>query len=287
MWCLFFVFLIGKFVCAQPTPGSAQASVSKCTNTNVILAHNSGINPRRQVSEWAQGRKLAAEMERYTTLLADPVITQYLNGLEARIVSDSALSGCFVVKLIRDPEPNAYSLPGGFLYVSTGLILTAENEAQLAAALAHETGHVTARHLSNIDRQRHLWGRLALAAGPAGYLARRLVGPLLSLKLLRSAEFEADQLGLKYQIASSYDPAEFSRLLQIALSQDGTPPSFMERLMDSHPSTTNRAKHLQRSAQRISKLGEKVYVVDTSEFQALKARLARLVEVVDVTPSSS
>ena len=70
-------------------------------------------------------------------LITEPAITEYLNHLEQVIVRDSHLRGCFVVKLVNDGETNAYSLPGGFLYVTTGLILNSDNEAELLGALAH------------------------------------------------------------------------------------------------------------------------------------------------------
>lgn len=240
--------------------------------------------PRQQEAEWALGNKLAAQVEQYASLIADSTVTEYLNRIEQNIVHTSDLDGCFVVKVINDVEPNAYSLPGGFLYVNSGLILTADNEAELAAALAHETGHVTARHLTTIEHKRRLWGRLAWAGGPAGYLARRLLGPILTMKLLRNAEFEADHLGLAYQNASRYDPAEFARLLQTAYPQDGKPPSFVERLVDSHPSTEARIKHLRTSARFLTVPVE--YLVDTSEFQEIKLRVAAITPFVAVGSSS-
>ena len=74
------------------------------------------------------GQNLAAELEQHVTLIKDPHITSYLNRLEQNIVRNSGLHGCFVVKVVKDVEVNAYSLPGGFLNVTIGLILTATDE---------------------------------------------------------------------------------------------------------------------------------------------------------------
>jgi len=218
------------------------------------------------------GKKLAAELEQHVTLIKDSYITNYLNRLEQNIVRNSGLRGCFVVKAVKDVEVNAYSLPGGFLYVTSGLILTATDEAELVGALAHETGHVTARHLTKIVKQKRRWHYLSLLGGPPGYLLGRKIGPLVTLKTLRDAEFEADRLALHYQHASGYDPLEFARLLEEEFSQEGTPPSFFARLFDEHPSTQARIERFKQAAQL--SLFDQDYVVDTSEFHDVKSRIA-------------
>jgi len=105
-----------------------------------------------------------------------------------------------------------------------------DSEGELVAALARETGHVTARHETRITTQEHIWGRLALVGGPAGYALRRYLGPLLMFKLVRNSEFEADRIGFRYQIAAGYDPLEFCRLLQIAFADGEEKEAFLDRL---------------------------------------------------------
>ena len=196
----------------------------------------------------------------------------------------SDLQGCFLVKILDDPEANAFSLPGGFLYITTGLLLVADSEGELTAALPHETGHVTARHFARIDQKRRVWGRVALAGGPVGYLARRLFGPLLMRKLIRNSEFEADQLSLQYQSASGYDPHEFSRLLKNAFQDQGKAPSFVDRLLNTHPLTSTRIKRLDKVRDRL--LPETMnQPVDASRFLHAKERLAALLKVA--VPGSS
>jgi predicted Zn-dependent protease len=213
-------------------------------------------------------------------LITEPAITEYLNHLEQAIVRDSHLRGCFVVKLVIDGETNAYSLPGGFLYVTTGLILNSDNEAELLGALAHETGHVTARHQTKIEARRQIWRRLSVAAGPAGYVLRWPLGPLFTQKLSRNAEFEADRLALKYQSASGYDPIEIAHLLQDAFAQEGEPTSFLTRLFDAHPSTDSRIKQVTQATGRYPQ-SETGYVVDTSEFHEVKRHVADVLGVTN------
>ena len=237
--------------------------------------HADDRGSRQWQAEWAAGNQLAAEVEREETLIVDPVVTEYLNRLEQSIVRNSGLNGCFLVKLLNDAEVNAYALPGGFLYVTSGLILLADSEDQLTAALAHETGHVTARHFAKIQRQQRIWGRLALAGGPPGYLARRLFGLLLTRKLIRNAEYEADRLSLKYQSASRHDPREFSRLLHNACQAEGKPGSFVARLFDTHPPIKARIKRLDRMGNRLPQ-ATMDYSVDQGNFHRAKDRLSLL-----------
>jgi len=242
---------------------------------------------RNWQAEWAVGKELADEIERDETIIGDPSLTQYLNDLEQAIVNGSHLRGCFVVKLIHDVEPNAYALPGGFLYVTSGLILMAHSESELTGALAHETAHVTAKHFARIEHTRQIWGRVALAGGPAGYFIRRVMGPLFTRKLIRNTEFDADRLCLKYQSASGYDPIQFERLLQNTFQDESAPASFVKRLFDTHPSTTARIRRLDRLNHRLSYPATN-YVVDTSTFHEFKQHLSRLVKVVgpDLTPTN-
>jgi peptidase M48-like protein len=276
----------------QLLPGYSQAppwttALPPINNTNAgspdpAACANNVADPadRRWQTEWASGRKQAAVFERQVTLITDPAITEYLNRLEQAIVRDSHLRRCFVVKLVNDVETNAYSLPGGFLYVTSGLILNADNEAELVAALAHETGHVTARHLTKIEAQRRIWRRLFLAAGPAGYALGWQLGPLFTRKLLRNAEFEADRLALKYQSASGHDPIELVHLLQDAFQKEGKPASFFVRLFDTHPSTGTRIKRVTKATGRYPQ-SQTDYVVDTSEFHEVKRRVADVLGVTN------
>lgn len=237
-------------------------------------------------AEWTTGCELAAKIEQDSTVVEDPILMAYVNSLELAIVRSSDLRGCFLVKILDTSEVNAFSLPGGFLYLTSGLILIAESEGELTAALAHETAHVTARHFAKIEHKMRIGRRVALAAGPAGYLVRRLLGPLLTKKLIRNTEFEADRLSLQYQSASGYGPDEFSRLLQSTLQDQDKPPSFVKRLLDTHPLISTRIKRLDKMRNRLPPLGTMKQPTDTSKFKQAKVRLAALLNLTNLDSDS-
>jgi beta-barrel assembly-enhancing protease len=230
---------------------------------------------KTQQTEWAFGSKLAANAEQNVEMITDVFIVEYLNQLEQRIVNRSELPGCFVVKILIDPEPNAYSLPGGFIYVTSGLVQIAESEAELAGALAHETAHVTLRHMTRFQAQTRIWRRFALFSSPVGYLLRRYLGPPVMFSMIRKEEFEADRLGMRYQMTAGYDYLEFCRLLQRAIPDRETRTPLLERLYDTHPETRSRVKRLQ-SLSRHSTSTPVDYLVNSSEFDAMEIRFANL-----------
>ncbi|HTT19364.1 MAG TPA: M48 family metalloprotease [Candidatus Sulfotelmatobacter sp.] len=278
-----FILSIYPLVKAQAvgvsTPSSVLASSnseSGCDTLQRPLPSTGVIQKdlRVQRAEWALGNKLAAEVDRQNEVITDQIIVEYVNHLERTIADGSELPGCFVVKVLSDPEPNAYSLPGGFIYLTTGLIHVVDNEGQLAAALAHETAHVTSRHMTRIDGQLRFGRYLALFGGPAGYAFRRFFGPFITLKLVRNEEFEADRLGLQYQVMSGYDPLEFCSLLQTVFSEE-IKESFFDRLYDSHPLTMTRMRRLQKA------IGTRwqpqtTYVINRSEFAQMKSHFETL-----------
>src|ERR1700731_2461767 len=92
------------------------------------------------------GKQLASEVERQAKIISDPVIAEYVNRIGQNLVRNSDAKVPFTIKVIDSEEVNAFALPGGFFFVNSGLILKADNEAELAGVMAHEIAHVAARH---------------------------------------------------------------------------------------------------------------------------------------------
>src|SRR5829696_882092 len=170
-----------------------------------IIAKMSGSTEK----EVRQGREAAAEVDRQAKFIDDPIITEYVNRVGQNIVLHSDAKIPFTIKVIQGDEVNAFALPGGYFYVYTGLILAADNEAELAGVMAHEIAHVAARHAMENSGKGTLinYGALAgiIFGGPIVSTVLQNGGGILtglaSLKFSRGAEEEADRLGVQYLYA--------------------------------------------------------------------------------------
>ena len=246
---------------------------------------NKGLIAKMSMStekEVRLGRMLAAEVDRQAKFIDDPTITEYVNRVAQNLVLHSDAKVPFTVKVIDSDEVNAFALPGGFFYVNKGLILAADNEAELAGVMAHEISHVIARH--GVENQ--VKGELMQYGALAGIL---LGGPILSnvlysgsgffegmafLKFSRNAEREADKLGTQYLYAAGYDPTALATMFEKLEGKEKKKPGTMSKLFADHPAPADRRAASLALAARFPEREE--YVIDTSDFQRVKARLLRL-----------
>jgi len=223
------------------------------------------------------GRRLSLDVEARSRLLRDPRVEAYVDELVQNLVRNSDARVPFTVKVIDSDDLNAFALPGGFLYVHTGLILEAQTEAELAGVLAHEIAHVTARHATKQYTKATLfqWMTLPLVfvGGPAGYgiqQALTVAGPLTFLKFKRNAEREADFLGLQYTYQAGYDPVALVDFLERLKDKDKE--GRLAKVFSTHPMTKDRIKRAQKGIAEVLPPREE-YVVSTSRFDQLKAYL--------------
>ncbi len=230
--------------------------------------------------EVAFGRQLAAEVDRQAKFIEDPLITEYVNRVGQNIVLHSDAKVPFTIKVIDTDEVNAFALPGGFFYVNKGLILAADNEAELASVMAHEISHVAARHTvenmarANIAQYGMIAGAIVFGLPPILYDAAQIGLGLGFLKFNRNAEEEADKLGLQYLYASGYDPNAMATMFEKLFAKNKKKPGFFAKLVASHPQPPNRRQNSIALAGRFPDREE--YVVSTSEFQRVKGHLLRL-----------
>jgi beta-barrel assembly-enhancing protease len=232
--------------------------------------------------EIALGHQLSAEVERQMKLLKDPVVNEYVNRVEQNIVRNSDAKVPFTIKIIESDEVNAFALPGGFLYVNTGLILAADQEAELAGVLAHETAHVAARHAAKTASKETAVNLasipLIFLGGVGGIGARQAAGlaiPVGFLKFTRSQEAEADYLGAQYMYKAGYDPSAMLSFFEKLQAKEKARPGTMSSLFTDHPPTTERIAAIKREIETILPNRDQ-YVVSTSEFDTVKARLSSL-----------
>ena len=239
-----------------------------------------GMNFYSLEKEQRLGRELSMQVEQQSRLVRDKVIEEYVNRLGQNLVRNSDAKVPFTIKVVDNDEVNAFALPGGFFYVNTGLILAAENEAELAGVMAHEIAHVAARHATKNATKNEIWNLasipLIFIGGPVGYAVQQAAGlavPMSFLKFNRDAEREADLLGLQYEYASGYDPASFVQFFEKIQARDKDKPNFISKAFSSHPMTADRVRRAQEAIQMMLPPKDE-YVVDTSEFQQIKARLS-------------
>jgi beta-barrel assembly-enhancing protease len=242
-----------------------------------------GINFYSTDREITLGRGLATDIERQTKLFNDPVVTEYVNRIAQNLVRNSDAKVPFTVKIIDNDEVNAFALPGGFMYVNTGLIMATENEAELAGVMAHEIAHVAARHATRNATKQEIWNiasiPLIFVGGPAGVAVRNIAQvavPMSFLKFSRNAEREADLLGLEYQYSAGYDPAAMVGFFEKLKTREKKKAGFMAQAFSTHPMNEDRLKRSQKTIETMLPERDQ-YLLTSSEFDDIRVRLQRLV----------
>jgi beta-barrel assembly-enhancing protease len=233
--------------------------------------------------EIALGKQLSEEVKRQARVNNDPLISEYVNRVGQMLARNSDAKVPFSFQVVEDEAPNAFALPGGFVFVNTGLLKIADEEDEFAAALAHEIAHVAARHLTCQATKEQLLTMLSLPAGAVlsgwgGVAARQGMGiamPAAFMKFTRANEAEADYLGLQYMYAAGYDPngavSMFEKLEMLQRQKAGT----FSRIFASHPMDATRIDKAQEEIQRILP-SKPEYVVTTSEYHEIRERLITL-----------
>jgi beta-barrel assembly-enhancing protease len=252
-------------------------------NVDLIGQRNtgSGLDFYSLEREVALGRQLAGQVESSARVVTDPVITEYVNRIGQNLVRNSDARVPFTIKVLDTEEVNAFALPGGFFYVNSGLILAADNEAELAGVMAHEIAHVAARHATKNMTRAQIWNMasvpLIFIGGPVAYAISEVASlavPLGFLKFSRDAEREADLLGLEYDYATGYDPEAFVEFFE-KLNIEKKKQSMVAKAFATHPMNVERIQAAQEEIRKYLP-DRPEYVVDTSEFENVKARLAAL-----------
>jgi beta-barrel assembly-enhancing protease len=258
-------------------PKNSEEDVDAIGNRNP----GKGVNFYSLEKEIALGKQLAQEVERTSKMIDDPVVTEYVNRVGQNLVRNSDARVPFTIKVIDSDEVNAFALPGGFFYVNSGLILRAQEESELAGVMAHEISHVIARHGTKQATKADIMQIGAMAAmifvpyGWAGYgiyEGMNLAIPLTFLKFSRDAEREADFLGIQYMYKAGYDPNSYVTFFERIQADEKRRPGSIPKVFSTHPPTPERIADAQKEIARI--LPEKdEYIVTTSEFDSVKARL--------------
>jgi predicted Zn-dependent protease len=268
-----------------PSTGVAPSAPVKAKYDVALIGRRdvgNGVNFYSFDREMALGRDLSKQVEATSKLITDPEVTEYINRIGQNLVRNSDARVPFTIKVIDNEEVNAFALPGGFFYVDSGLILAADNEAELAGVMAHEIAHVAARHATKNMTRSEIWNiasiPLMFIGGPAGYAIAEIASiavPMSFLKFSRDAEREADLLGLEYDYAAGYDPQAFVQFFEKLGADDKKKHSKLAKMFSTHPMNSDRVTAAQDEIRQYLP-GRDSYIVDTSEFDQVKARLLGL-----------
>jgi beta-barrel assembly-enhancing protease len=260
-------------------PGS-EKDVNSIGNRGV----GKGVNLYSLQREIALGKQAAMEVEKTAKMINDPVVTEYVNRVGQNLVRNSDAKVPFTIKVIDSDEINAFALPGGFFYVNSGLILRADEEAELAGVMGHEIAHVAARHGTKTATKGEImqWASIPLILlGPGGwagyglYEGLNLAIPMSYLKFTRDNEREADFLGLQYMYKAGYDPNAFVSFFETIEAEERRHPGSIPKIFSTHPPTPDRVQKAQEEIATILPARDE-YVVTTSEFDLVKSRLRRI-----------
>jgi predicted Zn-dependent protease len=228
------------------------------------------------------GKTYAQQIEQSMKFITDPVVTEYVNRIGQNLVRNSDAKVPFTIKVVDSDEINAMALPGGFFYVNSGLILAADNEAELAGVMAHEIAHVALRHgtrgQTRADIANIMSIPLIFVGGGIGYAAREVAGiglPMTFLKFSRGFEAEADYFGVQYMYKAGYDPNEFVNFFEKVQAQEKKKPGSLSKAFATHPQTPDRIEKTQEEIAKILPPRDQ-YIETTSEFNDVKARLAAI-----------
>jgi predicted Zn-dependent protease len=271
-------------------PGSEMIKIKPGSIEDVSAVGNREIGKRgfgnwySTDSEIKMGKQYADEIEKSTKFITDPEVDEYVNRIGQNIVKNSDCKVPFTIKVIDSDEINAMALPGGFFYVNSGLILAADEEAELAGVMAHEIAHVCAHHAAR-EMTRLNYAQIGMVplmimlpydwTGYGIYEAAQLAIPITFLQFSRDFEAQADYLGVQYMYRAGYDPQAFISFFEKVQALEKRKPGMVAKAFSDHPQTPDRILHSQEEIARI--LPAKAdYLVTTSEFQDVKARLARI-----------
>ena len=241
--------------------------------------NHKAINIYTVPQEIAMGRQMAAEVEKQSHIVDDHIVAEYINRLGQNIALRANAEFPITVKMIQSDSIDAFTLPGGFVYVNSGVMKLADNEAELASVIAHEVGHAAARHATRLATRGQL-GKVAMLSlsvlsGWSGLAARQaanVAGPVASFHFSRAFETEADLLGVGYLSVAGYDPNASIDMFERIQSMERKTPGAVARLFLSHPPTGDRISKTQKEIAKLT-LERDAYILNTSEFESVRTRL--------------
>ncbi|HXX21388.1 MAG TPA: M48 family metallopeptidase [Candidatus Acidoferrum sp.] len=284
----------------QPVPQKANPSVKAGSEADVNAIGNRKVGHGWDMysieHDIAEGKVYAQQVDKTAKFINDPVVVEYVNRVAQNLVRNSDAQVPFTIKVIDSDQVNAFALPGGFFYVYSGLLLHADEESELAGVMAHEIAHVCARHATRGETKSTITQLASIPAmifipyswaGYAIYQGMNFGIPVAFLKFSRDFEREADYLGLQYMYKAGYDPNSFVSFFEKVEAIEKKQPGTIPKIFADHPPTPDRIEAIQKEIATILPARDE-YIVSTSEFDSVKARLQLIeanIKVKDANPN--
>ena len=227
--------------------------------------------------EWQVGQQMADQVAQQVRFVNDPVANSYVRSVGERIHAQTPMANLpFTFHIVDDPNINAFSIPGGHVYVNRGLITSSNKADELASVLAHEISHNVARHVvKQIERQQQISaiGGILLGQSPGALqeIVAQIVAGGAMARFSRADEKEADELGLRFMTAAGYNPQGMVDMFHTLQAQEKSQPGKVAQFFMDHPLTQDRINDIQsRVGGMASSSG---LITDEPEFHEVKNRL--------------
>jgi predicted Zn-dependent protease len=243
-----------------------------------------GFNLFSKEQDVQLGQESAAQVRKQMTIVDDPFLKNYVNQIGKRLAAsqEAQASGFpFTFEVVADPSINAFALPGGPMFINTGLLKAVDNEAQLAGVMGHEMSHVILRHGTNQASKQNLiqlpalLGSQMTGSSMMGQLAQLGIGlgaNSVLLKFSRTAESQADITGAHLMAEAGYDPMQMAAFFEKLSAEGGqNAPQFLS----DHPNPENRNRAIQEEAQRMQ---AQKYGFQTGKFNQMKQAVSKINE---------
>lgn len=248
-----------------------------CATTGV---NRGDLNLVSLEEEWQLGDQLEQDLSRELTLVNDRSAISYVNQVGRRLVRRTEMAELpWEFHIVASPEINAFNIPGGHVYVHTGLIGAADDVAEFAGVMAHEIAHGVSRHgTEQLTRSQglSLIAGAALGENPERYeqLLAQVLGTGALAKFSRDAEREADHRGVQYMAGAGYNPNGMAEMFETLLAQRQQRPSAVSQFFATHPLTKRRIADVRQQVRSMNLDPDRLTTRDP-DFRTLQRRVAR------------
>ena len=249
--------------------------VAGCSTSGV---NRGDVNVISMEEEWQLGDQLERDLARQLDIVRDPSVNAYINQIGQRIARQTEMADRpWEFHVVDDPAINAFNIPGGHVYVNTGLINAVDNVSELAGVMAHEVSHGVSRHAT--ERLTKSYGlnigaSLLLGRNPALYeqILTQIVGTGAIAKFSRDDEREADRLGVRYMHSARYDPEGMVTMFEKLLREREQRPGAVSQFFSTHPLAEDRIEGIREQVQSLGSAG---LVTQDRQLRSIQQRTRR------------